>query len=379
MSDNNNASEYIKLDFIEIEQPIGKFYIASIKAEDLIYISKNDIRRIENEESNKLEAYFGIQRTPSPKRVKEIAEYVKYKDASFPTNIVIAIDSSLESDEERNIKIEDGILFIKKSEKIAQIIDGQHRLLGLKKAIDDDGMFADISLNFQLAVTIFIDMDIENQSMIFSTINKAQTKVNKSLVFDLYDLAKTRSPYRTAHNVVRVLNENDKSPFKDKIKMLGTANSSEETIAQATFVECITQYISKDPMKDRNLLMINAKIQDLDSNRYFFRDFFKNNNDIEIAVILVNYFNAIKDVFIGDWEKDSIIVKSTGVIAFMKLLKDIVLNKTLAELKTKDNFKEIIKRADSLNGNFTNENYHSGGVGQAKLYDDLKTLCFSNE
>lgn len=384
MSDNNNVSEYIKLDFIEIEQPIGKFYIANIKAEDLIYISKNDIRRIEREETNKMEAYFGIQRTPSKKRIDEIAEYVKYKDASFPTSVVIAIDlneeSNTESKTERNVKIEDGKLLIKKSQKIAQIIDGQHRLLGLQKAIESDGLFADNSIKFQLPVTIFIDMDIENQSMVFATINKAQTKVNKSLVFDLYDFATTRSPYRTSHNIVRILNERKESPFKDKIKMLGTADSPIETITQATFVDCITKYISKDPMKDRNTLLNKETLSDYeDSGQYIFRNFFIKNNDVEIAVILINYFNAVKEVFKGDWDIDSIIVKSTGVIAFMKLLKDIVSSKTLAKLSTKDDFREIIIRAKSLNGKFTNKNYPSGGVGQAKLYTDLKKLCFSDE
>ena len=146
---------------------------------------------------------------------------------------------------------------------IAQIIDGQHRLLGLQKAIDDNPLFSDnLKEDFELPVTIYVDMDIENQSMVFATINKAQTKVNKSLVYDLYDLANTRSPYRTAHNIVRVLNENNKSPLKNKIKMLGVADDNlNETIAQATIVECIVKYISKNGLKDRDDLKRKVRLE----------------------------------------------------------------------------------------------------------------------
>ena len=43
-------------------------------------------------------------------------------------------------------------------------------------------------------ISIFIDLDPEYESYIFSTINQAQTKVNKSLVYDLYSLL-SKTPY----------------------------------------------------------------------------------------------------------------------------------------------------------------------------------------
>lgn len=70
--------------------------------------------------------------------------------------------------------------------EIASVLDGQHRIERLKasSSIED----------FEINVSIFIDIDIADQAYIFSTVNLAQTKVNKSLVYDLFGLAKKRSP-----------------------------------------------------------------------------------------------------------------------------------------------------------------------------------------
>jgi len=372
-----NMEYIVDIPFIEVNQPIGRFYVASMKCKDILEIARFDIRRIERDETNDIDNYFGIQRKPSPNRLKEISEYVKFVDATFPNNIVIAIKSlqSEVSDEKiRNIKVENGKLSIRRNEMIAQIIDGQHRLLGLQKAIDDNPLFSDnLKEDFELPVTIYVDMDIENQSMVFATINKAQTKVNKSLVYDLYDLANTRSPYRTAHNIVRVLNENNKSPLKNKIKMLGVADDNlNETIAQATIVECIVKYISKNGLKDRDDLKRKVRLEIGNDKKLFFRNWFIQEKDLLIARTLLNYFLSIQDKWDTAWNNNSILVKSTGIIAFMNLLSDLIKDKQFTEKEfSKELFDEIFSNVQINDNDFNNDNYPSGGIGQSKLRKEL--------
>lgn len=375
--------KYIEnIKYIEVKQPIGKLYIANIRCEDLLDIAKFDIRRIVNEEGNDLDTYFGIQRKPSPARLKEISEYVGFIDATFPSSIVIAINTYKNIEDEvlvKNIIINDNSLSIRKSDEIAQIIDGQHRLLGLQKALDDNQLFNNNIKDFELVVTIYVDMDIENQSMVFSTINKAQTKVNKSLVFDLYDLSNSRSPYRTAHNIVRVLNENEKSPLKDKIKMLGIADDPEnETIAQATLVDCIVEYISKSPLKDRDTLKRNEKLILGNDKKLFFREWFKEEADIKIIQVILHYFIAINKKWNNPWNNNTIIVKSTGIIAFMKFFNFIIQNKFIPKDKIflnriilVEEFDEIFKDIDIKDEDFNNANFPAGGIGQSKLKSEL--------
>jgi DGQHR domain-containing protein len=374
----------VDIPFIEVNQPIGRFYVASMKCRDILEIARFDIRRIERDETNDIDNYFGIQRKPSPNRLKEISEYVNFVDATFPNNIVIAIKSleSEVSDEKiRNIKVENGKLSIRRNEMIAQIIDGQHRLLGLQKAIDDNPLFSDnLKDDFELPITIYVDMDIENQSMVFATINKAQTKVNKSLVYDLYDLANTRSPYRTAHNIVRVLNENSKSPLKNKIKMLGVADdNSNETIAQATIVECIVKYISKNALKDRDDLKRKIGLEIGNDKKLFFRNWFIQESDLLIARTLLNYFLSIQNKWETAWNSNSILVKSTGIIAFMNLLSDLINDKQFTDTALpKELFDDLFLNVHINDEDFNNNNYPSGGIGQSKLRKELLEQIIKN-
>lgn len=364
--------------FIEVNQPIGKFYVASMKTIDILEIARYDIRKIERDEVNDIDNYFGIQRKPAPGRLKEISDYVKFIDATFPTNIVISINSfeNIEANVPvKNIDVKNNKLCIRRAGNIAQIIDGQHRLLGLQKAIEDDSLFSEkIREGFELSVTIYVDMDIENQSMVFATINKAQTKVNKSLVYDLYDLANSRSPYRTAHNIVRVLNENAKSPLKNKVKMLGVAEDSEnETVAQATLVESITKYISRHPMKDRDALKKGLNLPIDNDKKLIFRRWFSENNDLLIARTLVNYFKVVKNKWPIPWEGNTILVKSTGMIALLRFLGDIFDGNSIDYSKEIDEeFFQNIFNEINITEEFNNINYPSGGTGQSRFRSQLK-------
>ena len=167
-------------------------------------------------------------------------QYVNNIDATFPTSIILAIDSRYAKYDSKQQE-----MIIEKKEDIAKIIDGQHPIAGLEG----------FSGKFELNVTIFIDMEEQDQAMTFATINLAQTKVSKSLVYDLYEFQKTRSPEKTCHNIARLLNSEDKSPLKSRIKILGKATGEPcEYLTQATFVTSLIRYISRDPMKDRDLL-----------------------------------------------------------------------------------------------------------------------------
>ena len=101
-----------------------------------------------------------------------------------------------------------------KGSTVAKIIDGYHRIAGLEK---QEGKWE--YGQFELNVTIFIDMDPEDEAIVFSTINKQQTKPSNSLAYDLFELAKTRSPQKTSHNIARLFNKEQGNPFYKKIKL----------------------------------------------------------------------------------------------------------------------------------------------------------------
>jgi DGQHR domain-containing protein len=398
-------TDYIELPYIEVRQPIGSFYISSIGYKELLSISYADIRKINEEarEKDSFDSYLGIQRQVSPTRVKEIEAYVKTIDATFPTSVILHIRSKEEIlegkkvsafDEEyidlhknevieyKNVWIDRDkhAMYIRKSEDVAQILDGQHRLEGLRRYETNQDLEKP-SIEFDLNVTIFIDLDLDDQAQIFSVINKAQTKVNKSLVYDLYEYERYRSPQKTAHDVVRLLNRREDSPFYRKIKILGSAVDNErETIAQATFAEAVIKYISKEPMKDRDDLrrggfLSKSKVDNLPKERYVFRPLFLQEKDEYIVMNLMNYFNAVSQRWPNAWQNKSegnILNKSTGFLALMRLYKMIVNQVGIFEDTISQSvFMDYFNRIQLNDDNFNRVDFVPGSSGQSDLYNKM--------
>ena len=74
---------------------------------------------------------------------------------------------------------------------------------------------------------------------------------------------------------MRFLNYKTGSPFYAKVKMLGTGGREQETITQATFVDRLLRYVSRDPMSDRDTLRREKKLVAIFGTGYGFANFQK--------------------------------------------------------------------------------------------------------
>lgn len=329
---------------LQVSQQIGDFYIAKISAEDLVKISYSDIRELERE--REVETYLGIQRPLNKSRAKEIKDYVKNYDATFPTSIILSIN-----EENTNWVEKTGLLEISldENESPAKILDGQHRIAGFMdietlKPIHDlcfferNGEFKP----FELMVTIFVGLDLPEQANIFATVNLKQTKVSKSLAYDLEAYTKTRSPQKTAHDIVVALDQHDKSPFYQRIKRLGFKNGDYENLTQAMLVEELVQLISKNPMEDRDILLRESKqsfskLRSTKLERYpfekstqVFRDYFIDDDDDMIMTIVFSFFSMVEKKWPSAWDKTnkkSVLNRTIGVKALFRLLRDSLKSK----------------------------------------------------
>jgi DGQHR domain-containing protein len=371
----------IEFPAIEITQPIGTFYIGSLDCKDLVEIAKADIRRMEK---NELDKYIGIQRRLSPTRVKAISLYVNNIDATFPTSIILAVPEECATwDVKTNfLKLESTENY--SFEDMAVIIDGQHRVEGLKAFKGN---------KFQVNVSIFVGAPVAMQANIFATVNLAQTKVNKSLVYDLYDYEKKRSPQKSAHYITLALDTYQKSPLKNRIKRLGTATPGRqhEQLTQATVVENILRYISEDPNKDRNTYLLSGKIKPYGSEqleKIIFGNLFANGHDETITEILFNYFKAVQKKWPTSWDdfdtQGNILPKSNGFIALMGALRPIY-KKIMQDSKpnyvpdTMD-FYRIIDMVKSLkDGKINTDIFKPGSSGSAFMKSLLLKDIFGVE
>lgn len=380
----------LSLPAIRVVQPIGEFFIASMPAEVLVAISYADVRRLVDEQRD-VERYLGIQRPLSKKRIREISTYITSMDATFPTSVILAVDERCAEydDEERMLTLypynpddadsEDAI----EPGRMAKVLDGQHRIAGFMDE-DDQYRFKELDVQFEINVAVFIGADIPEQASIFATVNLAQTKVNRSLVYDLTELAKTKSPYKTCHNVAVALDETKSSPLFERIKRLGVATKgrSNEPLTQAAFVESLVKFISTDPLGDRNALLEGRKLHLASEGTLMslpFRNLFIEGKEVDISEILFNYFKSIERKWPVAWKatnvKGNLLPRSNAFKAFMRyLLKDVYIkavSRDFGKVPSVRTFAKYFEHVAITDSDFTTKHFVPGSGGQAKFYKVL--------
>lgn len=356
-------NDWIKMKVHHINQPIGRFYFGVINYSDLLKISYSDIRRLDSNR-REVEDYLGIERPLNRNRVGELKDYVNTYDATFPSPIILAIP-----EEDTDLDLVNGNLLVRNDENVAKILDGQHRIAGL------EGFQGD---TFEVLVTIFLEMDIEYQAMVFATINLEQTKVNKSLAYDLYAYATTRSPQKSCHNIVRLLNSRQDSPFYNKIKVLGVAGDRSETISQALFIDCLLPLISTNAIQDRDELRRGRSIElagPSASHSLPFRNLFVEDKDGTMARVLWNYFKAVERKWGTYWSEviqGCVLNRTTGFRGLMQFLPHAILAVGgLGDNATDVQFDELFSRIVIQGYDVTPENYPPGTTGATRFRNHL--------
>lgn len=113
---------------------------------------------------------------------------------------------------------------------IMRALDGQHRLLALYQLAEDHNLS-----DFQVPAIIFDSLSSDQVVELFVTINSKHTKLNPSHLISLAG----RRLYRdenlaAAHDVIRALNEDEHSPLRGQIKILGVGKG---TVTQASLAD----------------------------------------------------------------------------------------------------------------------------------------------
>ncbi|OXA73023.1 hypothetical protein B0A67_06155 [Flavobacterium aquidurense] len=344
----------IRAPYIEFSQPIGTFYLSKLNALDLLDIVDITPR------SESLEA---VQRDENTRRINEIAEYCSDPDATFPTPIIVSVYENISFDSDNNS-------FNIPKIKIGQVLDGQHRLKGINKS--------GLANKFELPVVFMFNLIEEEKAYVFSIINSKQTKVSMSLIYDLFELTKSRSPQKTIHEVARSLNTSKASAFFNRLKMLGKKSEGQDnaTLSQGTFVKSLLTLISKDPESDQIKLKNNDELDRI--NSLPLRDYFIDSEDEVILKVLENLFNGVKNAFIELWENpnNNILWKTTGFGAIVKSFNDIYSlgnqHNDLSEVFFTRFFSHFKREISKKDIKLTSEYFTSNEQQQTKLSNLIK-------
>jgi DGQHR domain-containing protein len=380
---------------IRVRQPIGEFFVGAVPYDLLIKICDFDIRRLLR--TDHFENFLGIQRELDPKRVKIIEQYVHTVDATFPTGVILSVrEQSAELEflpkaAARGKDVSSDVVILKLSNtpaseaddehervlssQIATVIDGQHRIEALKSLERGE---------FYVNVAIFIGLDKATEAEVFSTVNLAQTKVNKSLVYDLFSYTENRSPEKSCHEVAIVLDSEKSSPFYRRIKRLGVSTDGRfgETLSQAAFVRGLLRHITRDPLADRDIGKRSGRWTEVSPDefeKFIMRPFFVADEDEKIADVLWNYFDAVRDRWPDAWAASGagyILNKTTGYLALMRFFRDAYLHSTKKPIVVeKSVFLKLFAKSKIKDDDFSKEVFVPGSSGEGKLYRTLKHEC----
>lgn len=376
-----------KYNALKVSQPFGEFFVISIKAIDLLEVTFSDVLRY-NEDGS----LSGSQRLlDEKKRLKEISDYIDSQDLAFPNSIIVAANYNEEGfivndDEDKDIRWSfdeksDGIydVSIPSPAKIAAIIDGQHRLKGFEGATLKRQMETD------LIVSVYFDLPSPYQAYIFASINYNQKPVSKSLALEQFGYLTTLSPQNTwspellSVFLVRKLNTDKESSFFNHIKVapqndkyLLEINPKEQEwlVSTATIVEGILRLISTNPKRDSNALNKLKESERLRSllpnDNSVLRKFYLENNDVFIYKVIVNYFNAVNEVFFVTLKENSFIKKTVGIQALFNVLRIILTEKLEIDKNISfDYFKTVLEKFKDID--FSDIFFNASGIGKSRI------------
>jgi len=276
-------------------------YSTSIKVKNLVEPGFYSIEKLDPD--NKTET--GYQRVLNTARARKLADYIlkgqENKDAFLPTSILLATDKDIHLNESENT------ITISKETEPFSVVDGQHRLEGLRMAAEKNH---DI-LDFQVPVNIATKLDKISQMCHFLIVNTTQKSVDKGVEQRIYarltemvvtehipSLPKwiqtiiNRGEIDKALKIVDYLNTEENSPWNGKIQIADHIKKG-TTIKQGSFVTLLK----------RNFLVANNPLLAL------------GDSEIEKKIFL-NYWKAICDLL--DDNSDTVLYKYNGVDLFCK-------------------------------------------------------------
>jgi DNA phosphorothioation-associated DGQHR protein 1 len=351
---------------LKVDQPLGTYYVAVLPARLLLETCYSDRLRAIAETDGVSYKLDGTQRGLDPVRLESIKQYIERADSAFPNSIILAAnfreeDGTVEenSTEKRWLINEDGVdrysLMIPSPEKLAAVIDGQHRLFAF--ALVDKNT---LRLDTQLICSLFLDLPKPFQAQLFATINSTQKPVPKSLTYELfgYNISEEEadhwSPDKLAVFLSRKLNAEEDSPLKGRIIiapendfLIGESKDNDENnktkhwkLSMATIVEGILRLISSNPKRDTSALLTPTPKQRKElwqgrrSDKSPLRDMYIECNDQVIYLIVKNYLIAVEDTFWSKAKPESFIIKTVGIQALLDILlnlcKDVILEKDIS-------------------------------------------------
>jgi len=322
----------MELNAIRFQQHGKPMYVTSMPAKDLV---NEDLVSVDKWKASDPQGY---QRSPTQSRCNAFARFITKTKGISPPSVLLSVRGKVYFTPKQG---NTGTLNIPKTQKL-WAVDGQHRIGGLRKAIEDDSAVG----NFEVA-TVILPLDPDEvdpklgsryeEAKQFVIINRTQKGVRADLAERfLIELARKESidvikdlPTQVtrgiewkpkAVKISDILNDREDSPWHGKIQLPNEPRGT-TTVTQKSFSDSLQPIITHES--------------------------FKGYNESEIADMLVRYWNAIKELCPEAFEDPGnyVMMKTTGPFVLNELFPDVASFCREGKL-TIQNILEVLKKMD---------------------------------
>ena len=301
----------------------------------LTYLTPSDLfDRVDFYTVDKLEprTQEGYQRILDDRRANRLSRHLTEANdkgyAHLPTTIFLATGQPVSFDGDSNTLEFDTDIVCPFS-----VVDGQHRIEGLRRAVEKEGDL----MEFKLPVTIATELDDTHQMYHFFIVNTTQVPVDTALrqqitrrftdMQGIEDLPYTphwlKRPISSGRDamalrMVEFLNEQPDSPLFGRIQMANDSNSRGK-IKQSSIVNVFKSevFTASNPLS----------VQETDIDR--------------ASRIMLNYLISVDDRFVaGNDRSQTVVYKSNGIFFFLGISKwifNVLYSSSSKDFTTKGN------------------------------------------
>ena len=316
----------------------------------------------------------GFQRVLEPNRVNRLARHLEEAEpkgyANLPTTIFLATASKKVKFDDRTSELSFRV------DRVCplSVVDGQHRIDGLKRAIGDS---KETDLwDFKLPATIAVGLDDTHQMYHFYIVNTTQRPVDKELgqqitkrftdmdgVAELpylphwFDREVKKGADAQALRLIEYLNEEESSPLCGRVRMANQERQRGDTrVKQGSLVILFKQHV---------LTNVNPIFsEDIDKQKR----------------IMLNYLLAVKDVFVDSEDGGSNVVFRGNGLFFFSLISKWVFAEIYSDSKnfSQKSISQMFMRAvEDLHEDYSigPKSWRSGGRISGYNRASLRTLA----
>ncbi len=321
-----------------------KLAVKAIQGGHTLFFTSFTVRDFSNENFYRVDK-LDIQKSAGTQRLLNEARARSFgndiidanEEAFLPTSVFLATDKNIDYDEETHelsfdSSLNAGICPL-------DVVDGQHRIEGLKMAAQKNKHLAD----FPISTVIATNMSDPEKMLHFITVNTKQRPVDKGVSQHIISrfnkmLKVEKVPYlpkwldkkvkigdiAKALEIVQHLNSDKKSAWQGRVQLANENKKPRHSIKQASFVNSVKKYLltSRHPLSHLS--------------------------DEKRLPILMNFWAAVERIFVDDSINlpHSVVFKESGLAFFHPIIVPIIRQLHKEEIYTIDAIEKCIRSAE---------------------------------